>query len=108
MNWFSEGGSLIMTLITLCFLMSVSAFAWGNYDRVQLFGRLAVSLGVISFVIKVSAALKTLTIAPDISTQLALTGLRSCLIPVIYGLFVYIIDLILLLFKKKSPGKTLN
>lgn len=101
MNWFSDGGIIIMTLITLCLLMSVSAFAWRNYDRVQLFGRLSVALGLISFIIKALTAIKSLSIAPDISVQLVLAGLRSSLTPVLYGLIVYIIDLLLLLFKKK-------
>ncbi len=96
---FAMGGSLfmgILTLILVCLFLS----AWKAPAWVKEIGLIALAFGVASQLLGIYQASAQLQECSDISGSLVAAGVKISLIPVLYGVFIYLISLILRIIQK--------
>ena len=98
-EFFCAGNPLFMSLITLC-LVGVFLAAWKMPSRVKELGLLALTLGIISFLVGVFQANSVLIQTADISPVVLFGGLMAAVIAPIWGCTVYCISLIVRIVQK--------
>ena len=98
---FLSGGVLYMSLITLC-LVGVLLAAWKMPSRVAILGRMALIIGVGSFMIGVYQACSALQQAPDISPTVMFGGIKVALIAPLWASIVYFVSLVVRLIQKPN------
>ena len=96
---FHLGGELDMTLLTINLLALLFA-AWKAPAWVKEIGIIALVVGVIGFFIGFYIAAEDICKAGDITPRIVWSGLRVAVIPPMYGLFIYLVSLIIRIIQK--------
>jgi len=108
LNFFFEGGILFMTLISLAGLTALGLTIKVFMDRfsgkpsikytpnsIVVAGSLAFMLGILAQAIGIYQALIAIQAAGDVSPALIFGGFKVSLIAPLYGLFIFVITLII-------------
>ena len=96
---FMEGGPLGMALLTILLVLMLFA-AWKAPAWVKEIGLAALAWGVFwgfAGVYQMLDALQTLT---DVPTSVIYGGAKVTLVPVMYGILVYLVSLVVILVQK--------
>ncbi len=91
---FVKGDILWMTLLTLE-LVALLLAAFKAPQWVRGIGLIALCTGVLSTVVGMYVAMGALSMAGDISISLVYDGWQTTLIPIIYGLLIYVCALVI-------------
>ncbi|MBR4381447.1 MAG: hypothetical protein IKP48_09335 [Bacteroidaceae bacterium] len=96
---FTEGGLLGMAVLTILLVLMLFA-AWKAPAWVKEIGQAALVWGLFwgfAGVYQMLGALKTLT---DVPTSVIYGGARVTLVPVMYGMLIYLVSLVIILVQK--------
>ncbi len=93
-QYFIQGGPGGMAVITLILVLVFFA-AWKAPAWVGNIGKLGLTAGFLWFLLGISQMLAYLGENPETSVAIIYRGLKVTLIPLYYGIFVYIIALII-------------
>lgn len=93
-QYFIQGGPGGMAVITLILVLVFFA-AWKAPAWVSNIGKLGLTAGFLWFLLGISQMLAYLGENPETSVAIIYRGLKVTLIPLYYGIFVYIIALII-------------
>jgi len=99
LDLFIQGGADFMTLLTLI-LIALFLAAWKAPAWVKEIGMIAPVLGIIAGLIGLMVGGKYIETAGSISQGVLWGGIRNSLIPMVYGLLIYIISLIIRIIQK--------
>jgi hypothetical protein len=98
-NLFMEGGPGWMSILTLE-LIALLLAAWKAPAWVKEIGLTALCTGPLGFLFGFIPAADAIQMAGDVSLGLLMGGLKIALIPVIYGILIFIISLIIRIIQK--------
>lgn len=98
-NLFIEGGMLWMSLLTIE-LIALFFAAWKAPTWVKEIGTLALCTGLLSTLTGLFTAFSALEMAGDVSMSLMAGGLRLTIIPICYGLLIFMASLIVRIIQK--------
>lgn len=90
---FVEGGWQYMLIITLL-LVAVFFFAWKRPKMVKVTGLMVLAFSVFSTVLGFYQAADCIVYAGGMSQTVIWAGVRVALIPLLYGLIVYMVSLV--------------
>lgn len=96
---FLKGGAPYMTLLTLILLALLLA-AWKAPAWVKEIGLIALIVGVLSTFLGFYIAADDISKAGDIPQGIIWGGLRVAVITTMYGLFIYLLSLIIRIIQK--------
>ena len=96
---FVEGGVPWMTFLTLVFIALLLS-AWKAPAWVREIGKFAAVCGVFSTLVGFLFAAADIAKAGDVPAGIAWEGLRIAVIPAMYGLFIYMVSLIIRIIQK--------
>jgi len=96
---FIMGGVPWMTFLTIILLALLLA-AWKAPAWVEEFGIIALVVGVIGFFVGFYQAALDISAAGDIHPAIVWAGMRVAVITPIYGLFIYLVSLIIRIIQK--------
>ena len=96
---FAAGGYGNMSILTIL-LIALFFAAWKAPAWVKEIGLIALAYGFLSTIIGFIQASGVIQQAPDIEPHIIWGGVKVALLPVAYGLIVYIISLIIRIVKK--------
>jgi len=96
---FIEGGPLGMTILTIILLALLLA-AWKAPAWVKEIGLIALVGGVIWALLGFFQAAGVIAIAGDIHQSVIWAGMKVAIISPIYGLFIYLLSLIIRIIQK--------
>lgn len=88
---FLMGGVSWMTLLTIE-LIGILLAAFKAPRWVGHIGSIAICTGILSTLFGLYGAFDALSIAPDVSSMLVYAGMKVALIPVIYGMLIYVVS----------------
>ena len=95
---FYEGGLIFMSVITLILVLLLYA-AWKAPAWVKEAGLVALAFGFFSCLLSVYVGFLTMS-RVDVESTIAFGGFRMALIPLMYGVIVYIISLVIRIIQK--------
>ncbi len=98
-SYFLQGGPFGMGLLTLL-LIGLCIAAWKAPAWVSNIGRIACAFSVLYALFGTLGALQGVVAAKDVPFWLLCSGLSTAIIPVIYGLFIYIVSQIIMIVQK--------
>lgn len=98
-SYFLQGGPIGMGILTVLFVLMCIA-AWKAPAWVTNIGRIACAFGVLNALSGVLGAMQGIVAAKDVPFWLFCSGLSVSIIPVIYGLIIYIISQIIAIAQK--------
>ena len=98
-NLFVEGGVPWMTFMTLIFIALFLA-AWKAPAWVKEIGKFAAVFGLFATFVGMIIAFKDIAAAGEIRQGIIFGGLRVGMITTVYGLFIYMISLIIRIVQK--------
>ena len=98
-NLFVEGGVPWMTFMTLIFIALFLA-AWKAPAWVKEIGMFALAVGVLGTLVGFMIAAEDIAKAGSIPQGIVWAGLRIAMITTVYGLFIYMISLIIRIIQK--------
>ena len=96
---FVEGGYVFMSIITLM-LVALFFAAWKAPAWIKEIGLLALAFGFLGTFLGFRSAAEFIQSQGDISQNVIWSGVKVGLIPIVYGIIVYIVSLILRIIKK--------
>ena len=96
---FASGGYGFMTIISLL-LIAVFFAAWKAPAWVKEIGLIALSFGFMFTLIGFMQAAQAIQEIGDVSQYIIWRGVKIALIPVVYGIIVYIISLVIRIIRK--------
>ena len=96
---FVEGGYVFMSIITLM-LVALFFAAWKAPAWIKEIGLFALAFGFLGTLLGFRAAAEFLQSQEEISQNVVWGGVKVGLIPVIYGIIVYLVSLVLRIIKK--------
>jgi len=96
---FIEGGVPYMTFLTLVFIALFLA-AWKAPAWVKEIGLFALVVGIFSSLVGFMVAAENIAKAGEIKQGVAWAGLRVAAITTLYGLFIYMVSLIIRIVQK--------
>ena len=96
---FASGGYGFMTIISLL-LIAVFFAAWKAPAWVKEIGLIALAFGFMFSLIGFMQAAQVIQELGDVSQNVIWGGVKVALIPVVYGILVYIVSLILRIIRK--------
>lgn len=96
---FVEAGAGFMTIITLM-LIALFFAAWKAPAWIKEIGLLALAFGFLSTFLGFRAAAEFIQSQAELSSNVIWGGVKVALIPIIYGIIVYIVSLVLRIIKK--------
>jgi len=99
MKFFVEGGSLFMTILTIEFILLFLA-AWKAPAWVKEIGIIALTTALLSTLLGLRQVFEAIQVAGDISMSVLCGGLKVALIPVIYGMLIFLVSLIIRIIQK--------
>jgi len=100
LDYFFAGGPLFMGLLTvvlLLLLVGIKKFP----HQLNTLGQLALALGVLGTAIGLFEAFKAVEASKGVSQTIWAGGLKNALLPTLYGLMLYVLSRLLILFKNK-------
>lgn len=98
-DYFFMGGSGPMTILTI-FLIGVLIAAWKAPKWVGGIGFSALLASILWVTVTLVQMSQTLMIAPDISANVIWGGILCSLLPIVYGLFIYLVSMLISTFQK--------
>ena len=98
-QWFVSGGPIGMCGITL-FLIALFFAAWKAPAWVKEIGLIALAFGFMFTIIGFMQAAQAIQELGDVAPNIIWGGVKVALIPVVYGIIVYIISLIIRIVRK--------
>ena len=96
---FVEGGYVFMSIITLI-LVALFFAAWKAPAWIKEIGLLALAFGFLGTLLGFWSAAEFIQSQAEISPNVIWGGVKVGLIPVVYGIIVYIVSLVLRIIKK--------
>ncbi len=96
---FLEGGPVFMAILTVL-LAGLFFAAWKAPRWVKEIGAFALCFGFFSMLLGLRQMLGALQQAGDIATPVLCGGFKVALIPVIYGMVIYLISLVIRIVQK--------
>jgi len=99
LDYFMMGGPLFMGILTLIFLLMIVAAALPN-GSVKELGLLALAVGFLGQLIGLFGAFEGIEQMGGVSQAMLAGGLKVSSITSIYGLFIYIVSLLIQIVKK--------
>ncbi|PKO99574.1 MAG: hypothetical protein CVU13_05030 [Bacteroidetes bacterium HGW-Bacteroidetes-8] len=96
---FLEGGSLLMTVLTIEFILLILA-AWKAPAWVKEIGIIALITGIFSILLTFHALFEGVQKAGMISTEVIFGGFKVAMIPLFYGMIIYFLSLIIRIIQK--------
>ena len=97
---FNSGGPLFMSILTIILIILVYC-SFKHKQKLNLIGRLGLIVGVLGHLLGLYSMFETLeSLEGSVSPTLIASGIKVSMICLIYGLLIYIISLLILLFKK--------
>ncbi len=98
-SYFLQGGPFGMGLLTLM-LIGLCLAAWKAPAWVTNIGKIACAFSILYALLGTLGALQGVVAAKGVPFWLLCSGLSTGLIPVIYGLFIYIVSQIIAIVQK--------
>lgn len=98
-NLFIEGGPWFMAILTLL-LVAIFFAAWKAPSWVKEIGRFALAFSVLSLALGLRQMFSFLQAEGDVPAVVIYGGLNVALIPLIYGIVIYLVSLIVRLIQK--------
>ncbi len=98
-DYFFMGGSGPMTVLTI-FLIGVLIAAWKAPNWVRNLGFSALMTSVLWVTITLVQMSTALMVTPDVSAAVIWGGILCSLLPIVYGLFIYLASLLISTFQK--------
>jgi len=96
---FYMGGPLFMSILTIELIFLLVA-AWKAPAWVKEIGLIALMTGIMSVFTSLYHAFDAIQLVGDISTSALAAGLKVTLIPIIYGVLIYVLSLIIRITQK--------
>ena len=96
---FVEGGYVFMSIITLM-LVALFFAAWKAPAWIKEIGLLALAFGFLGTLLGFRSAAEFIQSQAEISPNVIWGGVKVGLIPVVYGIIVYLVSLVLRIIKK--------
>tara|TARA_B100000925_G_scaffold55621_1_gene36514 strand:+ start:1472 stop:1774 length:303 start_codon:yes stop_codon:yes gene_type:complete len=96
---FKSGGPLFMSILTVI-LIALIYCSFKNKKNVNIIGKLGLVVGVLGQLLGLFSMFEALEDFNNVSTALISSGVKVSMICLIYGLLIYVISLLILLFKK--------
>ena len=96
---FVEGGSLFMTILTIEFILLILA-AWKAPAWVKEIGTIALVTALLSTLLGLHQVFDAVQAAGDIPVSVLCGGLKVALIPVIYGMLIFLVSLVIRIVQK--------
>ena len=97
---FNSGGPLFMSILTIILIILVYC-SFKHKQKLNLIGRLGLIVGVLGHLLGLYSMFEALeSLESGVSPTLIASGIKVSMICLIYGLLIYIISLLILLFKK--------
>ena len=96
---FVEGGSLFMTILTIEFILLILA-AWKAPAWVKEIGTIALVTGLLSTLLGLHQGFDAIQAAGGISISVFCGGLKVALIPMIYGMLIFLVSLVIRIVQK--------
>ena len=96
---FVEGGSLFMTILTIEFILLILA-AWKAPAWVKEIGAIALVTGLLSTLLGLHQGFDAIQAAGGISMPVFCGGLKVALIPMIYGMLIFLVSLVIRIVEK--------
>lgn len=98
-DYFIDGGAGYMSILTL-FLIGIFIAAWKAPAWVRDLGSGALIAGIISTLIAAYQIFGLIMRYGDISFSVTCGGIRCAIIPLIYGLMIYLLSILISTFQK--------
>lgn len=98
-NLFIEGGMHWMSLLTIE-LIALFFAAWKAPTWIREIGGIALCTGVLSTILGLGGMFQAIETAGDIPAALIYGGLRIAIIPVCYGILIFIASLVIRIVQK--------
>ncbi len=98
-NFFIEGNPVFMAILTIL-LAGLFFAAWKAPQWVKEIGKFSLGFGVLSFLFGLRQIMSVLNTQDGISTTVIYGGLKVVLIPLIYGVIIYLVSLIIRMIQK--------
>ena len=98
-NLFVEGGVILMTFMTLIFIALFLA-AWKAPAWVKEIGKFAAIFGIFSTLVGIMQGAADIAAAGGVLQGVLWGALRVAMITTVYGLFIYMISLIIRIVQK--------
>ncbi len=96
---FIEGGPAFMAILTVL-LAGLCFAAWKAPRWVKEIGTFALVFGFFSFFLGLRQMLSALQTAPDVSLTVIYGGFKVALIPILYGMVIYLLSLVIRVVQK--------
>ncbi len=96
---FIEGGPVFMAVLTVL-LAGLCFAAWKAPRWVKEIGLFALGFGMLSLLLGLRQMCDALQQAGDVSTAVLCGGFKVALIPVIYGIIIYLVSLVIRVVQK--------
>ena len=97
---FKTGGPLFMSILTII-LMTLVYCSFKHKQKLNIIGHLGLAVGVLGHLLGLYSMFEALeSLESSVSPNLIASGIKVSMISLIYGLFIYIISLLILSFKK--------
>ena len=97
---FNSGGPLFMSILTVILILLVYC-SFKHKQKLNIIGRLGLVVGVLGHLLGLYSMFEALeSLESGVSPTLIASGIKVSMICLIYGLLIYIISLLILLFKK--------
>ena len=98
-DYFFMGGSGPMTILTI-FLIGVLIAAWKAPNWVRGIGFSALLASILWVTVTLVQMSQALMFNPDVSATVVWGGILCSLLPIVYGLFIYLISVLISTFQK--------
>ena len=98
-NLFVEGGAIYMAILTLN-LIALFLAAWKAPAWVKEIGKIAAVIGIIAFLINFTIGAKSIAVVGDVAQSIIWSAFSMAMIPIAYGLIIYMISLIIRIIQK--------
>jgi len=98
-DYFFMGGSGPMTVLTI-FLIGVLIASWKAPNWVRGIGFSALLASILWVLVTLVQMSSTLMVAPDLSASIIWGGILCSLLPIVYGLFIYLISVLISTFQR--------
>ena len=97
---FNSGGPLFMSILTIILIILVYC-SFKHKQKLIIIGHLGLVVGVMGHLLGLYSMFEALeSLESSVSPNLIASGIKVSMIYLIYGLLIYIISLLILLFKK--------
>ena len=98
-TFFVNGGPAFMSVLTVL-LVGIFFAAWKAPRWVKEIGLFALAFGILSAIIGLQQAFDAISSGASVPPEVLCAGLKVVLIPVIYGIIIYLVSLVVRVIQK--------